>query len=110
VLAKNDCGRLFRAGHAGDVAVWTTRPGSGGVGLFPLPKYRHGGSVINGTVTWFNPEKGVGFIAGEGGPDVFVHYCEIDGSGFRSLEDNQRVQFEVNPGATGLRAVDVQAI
>jgi cold shock protein len=44
--------------------------------------------MSQGTVKWFNAEKGYGFISGTGGPDVFVHYSEIDGSGFRSLEEN----------------------
>lgn len=64
-----------------------------------------------GTVKWFNAEKGFGFIAPEdGSADVFVHYTEIQGSGFRTLEENQRVEFEVGqspkgPQATGVRAV-----
>ena len=62
-----------------------------------------------GTVKWFNAEKGFGFIAPEdGSADVFVHYTEIQGSGFRTLEENQRVEFEVGqspkgPQATGVR-------
>jgi CspA family cold shock protein len=66
--------------------------------------------VIHGTVKWFNAEKGFGFIAREGGPDVFVHYSELDGSGFRSLEENQHVEFEVNQGPKGPQAVRVRAI
>jgi CspA family cold shock protein len=64
-----------------------------------------------GTVKWFNAEKGFGFIAPEdGSADVFVHYTEIQGNGFRTLEENQRVEFEVGqspkgPQATGVRAV-----
>src|ERR1700677_3881063 len=64
-----------------------------------------------GTVKWFNAEKGFGFIAPEdGSADVFVHYTEIQGSGFRTLEENQRVEFEVGqspkgPQASGGRAV-----
>ena len=64
-----------------------------------------------GTVKWFNAEKGFGFIAPEdGSADVFVHYTEIQGSGFRTLEENQKVEFEVGqspkgPQATGVRAV-----
>jgi CspA family cold shock protein len=64
-----------------------------------------------GTVKWFNAEKGFGFIAPEdGSADVFVHYTEIQGSGFRTLEENQRVEFEVGqspkgPQATGVRSV-----
>lgn len=66
--------------------------------------------MINGTVKWFNAEKGFGFIAHEGGPDVFVHYSEIDGYGFRSLEENQPVQFEMGQGAKGPRAVHVRVL
>ena len=66
--------------------------------------------MITGTVKWFNAEKGFGFIAREGGPDVFVHYSEIDGDGFRSLEDNQRVTFEINQGAKGPQAVHVRTV
>ncbi|HEY7594470.1 MAG TPA: cold-shock protein [Actinophytocola sp.] len=66
--------------------------------------------MINGTVKWFNAEKGFGFIAREGGPDVFVHYSEIDGYGFRSLEEDQRVEFEVNQGTKGPQAIHVRVI
>ena len=55
-----------------------------------------------GTVKWFNAEKGFGFIAPEdGGPDVFAHYSAITTSGYRTLEENQKVQFEVTQGPTG---------
>ncbi|HEX6197520.1 MAG TPA: cold-shock protein [Jiangellaceae bacterium] len=64
-----------------------------------------------GTVKWFNSEKGFGFIAvDEGGSDVFVHYSEIQGSGFRTLEENQRVEFEIVQGQKGLQASGVRAI
>lgn len=66
--------------------------------------------MINGTVKWFNAEKGFGFIAHEDGPDVFVHYSEIDGYGFRSLEENQPVQFELGQGPKGPRAVHVRVL
>jgi CspA family cold shock protein len=65
---------------------------------------------IIGTVKWFNGDKGYGFISREGGADVFVHFSEIRGSGFRSLEENQRVEFEVEQGAKGPQAVGVTAI
>jgi CspA family cold shock protein len=58
--------------------------------------------MAQGTVKWFNAEKGFGFIAGDE-PDVFVHYSEILGSGFRSLEENQQVEFDVVPGRKGRR-------
>ena len=57
--------------------------------------------MTQGTVKWFNAEKGYGFISRTDGPDVFVHYSEIDGYGFRSLEENQHVEFEVSPGPEG---------
>jgi cold shock protein len=67
--------------------------------------------MAQGTVKWFNAEKGFGFITpDEGNKDVFVHYSEIQGSGFRSLEENQRVEFTVEQGAKGPQAVGVTAI
>jgi CspA family cold shock protein len=64
-----------------------------------------------GSVKWFNSEKGFGFIApDDGSPDVFVHYSEIQGSGYRSLEENQRVQFDVGQGAKGPQATGVTAV
>ena len=64
-----------------------------------------------GTVKWFNAEKGFGFIAPEdGSADVFVHYTEIQGSGFRTLEENQRVEFEVTQGNKGPQATAVNPV
>ena len=65
--------------------------------------------MSQGTVKWFNAEKGFGFISQAEGPDVFVHYSEIDGDGFRSLEENQQVEFEVAPGPKGPQAIQVRA-
>jgi cold shock protein len=67
--------------------------------------------MAQGTVKWFNGEKGFGFITpDDGAKDLFVHYTEIQGSGYRSLEENQRVQFEVGQGAKGPQAVGVSAV
>lgn len=64
--------------------------------------------MATGTVKWFNAEKGFGFIAQEGGgPDVFVHYSAINASGFRSLEENQQVSFDVTQGPKGPQAENV---
>lgn len=60
-----------------------------------------------GTVKWFNAEKGFGFISRETGDDVFVHFTAIQGSGYRSLEEGQRVTFEVVDGPKGPQAVNV---
>lgn len=62
---------------------------------------------IEGTVKWFNSGKGYGFIAREGGPDVFVHYTGVRGEGFRNLEEGQRVEFHIEQGTKGPQAVDV---
>ncbi|MBM4636008.1 cold shock domain-containing protein [Rhodococcus hoagii] len=60
--------------------------------------------MANGTVKWFNAEKGFGFIAPEdGSADVFAHYSEIQGGGFRSLDENQRVSYDLGQGAKGPR-------
>jgi CspA family cold shock protein len=64
--------------------------------------------MANGTVKWFNAEKGFGFITAEGGQDVFVHYSAIDMSGYKVLEEGQRVVFEVGTGAKGPQAESVR--
>ncbi|MEY3361631.1 MAG: hypothetical protein RL531_1350 [Actinomycetota bacterium] len=63
-----------------------------------------------GTVKWFNAEKGYGFISREGGADVFVHFSAIEGTGYRSLEEGQAVEFEVGPGRKGEEAREVRVI
>ncbi|RCW64960.1 cold-shock protein [Saliterribacillus persicus] len=61
----------------------------------------------NGTVKWFNAEKGYGFIQLEEGNDVFVHYSAIEGEGFKTLEENQEVSFEIIEGERGPQAANV---
>lgn len=63
-----------------------------------------------GTVKWFNAEKGFGFISVEGGDDVFVHFSAIQSDGFRSLDEGQRVEFEVVQGQRGLQAENVVVV
>jgi CspA family cold shock protein len=66
---------------------------------------------MQGTVKWFNAEKGFGFIApDDGSADVFVHYSEIQANGFRSLDENQKVEFEVGQGQKGPQATNVRPL
>jgi CspA family cold shock protein len=62
--------------------------------------------VAQGTVKWFNAEKGFGFIATDGGPDVFVHYSAIQAEGFRTLDEGDRVEFETTAGRDGRSQAD----
>ena len=62
---------------------------------------------VEGVVKWFNSEKGYGFIRQENGPDVFVHYSAIKGAGYRTLEEGNRVEFEVVEGQKGKQASEV---
>ena len=64
----------------------------------------------NGTVKWFNAGKGYGFIAREAGDDVFVHHSAIEEEGFRSLDEGQQVEFNVEQGPKGLQATHVKAL
>ena len=63
-----------------------------------------------GTVKWFNDAKGYGFIARDAGEDVFVHYSAIEGQGFRTLREDERVEFAVEQGPKGLQAVHVRTL
>jgi CspA family cold shock protein len=66
--------------------------------------------MAQGTVKWFNGDKGYGFIAVEGGPDVFVHFSAITGGGYRSLEEGQKVEFDMTQGQKGPQADNVSVI
>ena len=63
--------------------------------------------MSNGTVKWFNAEKGYGFISQESGDDVFVHFSAIQGKGFKTLEEGQSVSFEIEEGPRGKQASNV---
>src|SRR5580765_2758663 len=74
---------------------------------------RRGGELLmsTGTVKWFNGEKGFGFITqDDGGPDVFVHFSAIAGEGYRNLEENQKVEYDVSQGQKGPQAANVRPI
>jgi CspA family cold shock protein len=66
--------------------------------------------MMNGTVKWFNSEKGFGFITGEDGKDVFAHFSQIQSSGYKSLEEGQEVSFEITQGPKGPQAENIQVI
>lgn len=66
--------------------------------------------MIEGTVKWFNESKGFGFLSQEGGPDVFVHHTEIRTEGYRTLNEGQKVQFEVVDSPKGPRAANVTPV
>jgi CspA family cold shock protein len=104
------------------VGAAAARPavGRSGGDTFRAPRRRGAARVTShmeithmpqGTVKWFNAEKGYGFIAADdNGPDVFVHYSAIQSDGFRTLEENQRVAFEASQGAKGPQADTVRAL
>lgn len=65
---------------------------------------------VIGTVKWFNASKGFGFIEREGGPDVFVHFSAIESSGFKTLDEGQKVEFTIEQGPKGLQAASVKPV
>ncbi|WP_130493113.1 cold-shock protein [Motilibacter rhizosphaerae] len=66
--------------------------------------------MAQGTVKWFRDDKGYGFIEQEGGPDLFVHFRAIQGTGFKTLAEGQRVEFDVEQGQKGPQAVNVHVL
>jgi CspA family cold shock protein len=75
------------------------------------PQQFQGDNVATGTVKWFNADKGFGFITPDGGgSDVFAHFSAISSSGYRSLEENQRVSFEITQGPKGPQAVEIKTL
>ena len=100
-------------------APWAELPGAlfVWVGTRPVPQdagrvcAREELHVVVGTVKWFNAEKGYGFITPDGGGnDVFAHYSAIQTSGYRSLEENQRVEFEITQGPKGPQAENIRPV
>ena len=66
--------------------------------------------MVNGTVKFFNAEKGYGFISREDGDDVFVHFSQIEGEGYKTLQEGQKVEFEIGPGRKGDEARNVRVL
>src|SRR5258706_1362465 len=78
--------------------------------IFLLPKEAKMSERVTGTVKWFNGSKGYGFLAREGGADVFVHFSAIQGDGFKNLEEGQKVEFSVEKGPKGPQATNVVVV
>ena len=90
------------------VRSYAARVAGGSLGLAAL--WREVTELVTGTVKFFNAEKGYGFISREGGDDVFVHFSAIEGTGYKSLEEGQRVEFDVGPGQKGDEARNVRPV
>ena len=91
-------------GHRRSPAGGLLRPRAGGNARV---QWGGGTSVPEGTVKWFNDKKGYGFISQENGDDIFVHFSAIQGDGFRSLKEGERVRFEIVQGPKGAQAANV---
>ena len=79
-------------------------------GAFIKQHFKEHHSMATGTVKWFNGEKGFGFISREGADDVFVHFSAIQGTGYRTLEEGQKVEFDTAPGRKGEEAQNVRLV
>jgi CspA family cold shock protein len=86
--------------------LWLSERGGHSASL----EFAKGNSLATGTVKFFNSDKGFGFISREQGDDVFVHFSNIQGTGYKSLEEGQRVEFDVAPGRKGEEAQNVRVI
>src|SRR5690554_2397013 len=97
---------------AGPSTTWDEALRHGGAGTRPVPQRpRKDTHMAQGTVKWYNAEKGYGFIAQDGGgADVFVHFSAIESDGYRSLEEAQRVEFEITQGPKGPQAESVRPL
>jgi CspA family cold shock protein len=87
--------------------TWDTRTSPPLAGIAPTPKKV---KMTQGTVKWFNGDKGYGFIEVEGGPDVFVHFSAITGDGYRNLDEGQKVELDITQGQKGPQAENVRVI
>jgi CspA family cold shock protein len=93
---------------ARSVTGWPNQSGERGPGLAGRGMHNQEVKMAQGTVKWFNGDKGYGFIAVEGGPDVFVHFSAITGGGYRSLDEGQKVEFDITQGQKGPQAENVR--
>jgi CspA family cold shock protein len=90
---------------AGTISTAEDAPAFAPAGL--ARRERRNSQMASGTVKWFNAEKGYGFIAQDGGPDVFAHYSNISGTGYRELVEGEKVTFDVTQGQKGPQAENI---
>ena len=102
--------RGFDSEHSSGGDWEDERPTSSSSRFAPRESAAATGPAIDGVVKWFNAEKGFGFISREDGPDVFVHFSAIQGTGYRTLEEGQAVEFDVGPGRKGDEAQNVNVV